>query len=255
MGLLTGINVNTGKPQVVKNTRGKTYNFSKPQQKFIAALHSELTGSKEPFLAAWVAAEVSAGTEKTNRGNYNYLNVGMTDTRDYGTSDPEWKDPVKAGIATGKWAKGEKTNLTYSGSKGAAKSIQNAVKAFPGKSASEQAALMAKSGWASGSYPTIQKLLNTYKDYETPPGLDFGDLGASKVEDAVGSAAKAVTSPLAIVGKFYTLISSLFKSSTWFRIGKVLLGLALVLFAVSKATGMGPTDVIPAGKVAKAVAA
>lgn len=175
----------------------------------------------------------------------------MTDTGDVGASDGVWQDPVKAAKATAKWAKGiSQPGVAYGH---ASSEIVKAIKAMPGRSAAEQGKLIQNSPWASGHYPQLQSLIKRYANYKSDPSIAAGDTVTEAVTDAGKTVVDAATSPFQIAGKFFELFSMLFKSDTWVRIGKVILGFALVMLAVSKLTGVGPTDVIPAGRIAKAV--
>lgn len=87
--------------------------------------------------AAWILQEGGNST-----GDYNRLNVGHTDSGSLAlTTDPRWKDPVKAAELTAEFLKGKFG--------GASEGIQAILPAAKGKSSSEQLKIIAGSGWAT----------------------------------------------------------------------------------------------------------
>jgi hypothetical protein len=131
------------------------------QEKFAARL-AELTGLDPRVVSAWELAEESgsAAQGRESAGNFDWLNIGYTDSANFGTGDSIWGDPIKAAEATAGWIKGQDTIPGYGT---ASSGIQGILKTV-GKSAMEQMMAIANSGWASSHYNNGANLIGTYNE-------------------------------------------------------------------------------------------
>jgi hypothetical protein len=133
-----------------------------PGQEKFAARVAELTGLSPRVIAAWELAEESGsaaqGREAAN--NFDWLNIGYTDSANIGTGDSIWSDPIKAADATAGWIKGQDTVPGY----GTASAGIQAILGSAGKSPQEQMMAIANSGWASSGYNHGQNLIGTYDE-------------------------------------------------------------------------------------------
>jgi cell wall-associated NlpC family hydrolase len=119
------------------------------QQRFLAGA-ARTTGLNPNVLGAWLRNEepkTDQNTDPAGHGRYNFLNVGITDSKPYGAASTYWNTtPEAAGTATGKWLLGQ---LAIPGFGKSAPSIQ-ALRNVAGKSPAEQIRAIQQSGWASG---------------------------------------------------------------------------------------------------------
>lgn len=122
--------------------------LSPNQQTFLSAAAAR-TKLDPNVLGAWLRNEepmTDQNTDPAGHGRYNFLNVGITDSKPYGAASSFWTDPRTAGDATGKWLLGQ---LAIPGFGKSAASIQ-ALGRVAGKSPQEQIRAIQQSGWASG---------------------------------------------------------------------------------------------------------
>jgi hypothetical protein len=131
------------------------------QAKFAGRL-AELTGLNPRVVAAWELAEESGGAAqgRESAGNFDWLNIGYTDSANFGTGDSIWSDPIKAAEATAGWIKGQDTIPGYGRASAGIQAILNSV----GQSPQEQMMAIANSGWASSHYNNGQNLIGTFNE-------------------------------------------------------------------------------------------
>ena len=122
------------------------------QQRFAAQLAAE-TGMDPQVISAWMLAEQSSGaaTAREQAGNHNWLNIGWTDSGQYGTAANVWSDPTAAAHATAGWLKGQDTVDGYGKASPGVQSILTTA----GQPAETQMAALQHSGWASSGYPDL----------------------------------------------------------------------------------------------------
>ena len=131
------------------------------QEKFAGRV-AELTGLDPRVVSAWELAEESgsAAQGREAAGNFDWLNIGYTDSANLGTKDSIWNDPIKAAEATAGWIKGKDTIPGYGTASSGIQAILNTV----GKSPREQMMAIANSGWASSHYGNGANLIATYDE-------------------------------------------------------------------------------------------
>jgi hypothetical protein len=107
-------------------------------------------------ISAWMLAEQSSGaaTSREQAGNHNWLNIGWTDSGQYGTSGSVWSDPVAAAHATAGWLKGEDTVAGYGRASAGVQSILTSA----GQPPELQLTALQRSGWASSGYPDLPRV-------------------------------------------------------------------------------------------------
>ena len=133
-----------------------------PGQEKFAGRVAELTGLDPRVVSAWELAEESgsAAQGREAAGNFDWLNIGYTDSANLGTKDSIWNDPIKAAEATAGWIKGKDTIPGYGTASSGIQAILNTV----GKSPREQMMAIANSGWASSHYGNGANLIATYDE-------------------------------------------------------------------------------------------
>jgi hypothetical protein len=133
-----------------------------PGQEKFAGRVAELTGLDPRVVSAWELAEESGGAAQGREaaGNFDWLNIGYTDSANLGTKDSIWNDPIKAAEATAGWIKGKDTIPGYGTASSGIQGILNTV----GKSPREQMMAIANSGWASSHYGNGANLIATYDE-------------------------------------------------------------------------------------------
>ena len=133
-----------------------------PGQEKFAGRVAELTGLDPRVVSAWELAEESgsAAQGREAAGNFDWLNIGYTDSANLGTKDSIWNDPIKAAEATAGWIKGKDTIPGYGTASSGIQAILNTV----GKGPREQMMAIANSGWASSHYGNGANLIATYDE-------------------------------------------------------------------------------------------
>jgi hypothetical protein len=127
-----------------------------PGQRTFATQLAAQTGLDPGVVSAWMLAEESGGAAQARerQGNFNWLNIGWTDSGRYGTSGSVWSDPVAAATATAGWLKGQDTVAGY----GKASAGVQAILQTAGQPPAAQLAALQHSGWASSGYPDLPGL-------------------------------------------------------------------------------------------------
>jgi hypothetical protein len=127
-----------------------------PGQRAFATQLAAQTGLDPGVVSAWMLAEESGGAAQARerQGNFNWLNIGWTDSGRYGTSGAVWSDPISAANATAGWLKGQDTVAGY----GRASAGIQAVLQTAGRPPATQIAALQHSGWASSGYPDLPGL-------------------------------------------------------------------------------------------------
>ena len=139
-----------------------------PGQEKFAGRVAELTGLDPRVVSAWELAEESgsAAQGREAAGNFDWLNIGYTDSANLGTKDSIWNDPIKAAEATAGWIKGKDTIPGYGTASSGIQAILNTV----GKSPREQMMAIANSGWASSHYGNGANLIAHLRRAVRPEG-------------------------------------------------------------------------------------
>lgn len=122
------------------------------QQAFASQLAAQ-TGLDPGVVSAWMLSEESGGAAQARerQGDFNWLNIGWTDSGRYGTSGAVWSDPISAANATAGWLKGQDTVAGY----GKASPGVQAILQTAGQPPATQIAALQRSGWASSGYPQL----------------------------------------------------------------------------------------------------
>ncbi len=125
------------------------------QQQFASTLSAE-TGLDPQVIGAWLLAEESgeAAQSREAANNNDWLNIGYTDSRTYGSTDSIWSSPTAAAEATAGWLRGQNAIPGY----GAASPGVQAILNTAGQPAPVQIAAIQQSGWASSGYPDLPAL-------------------------------------------------------------------------------------------------
>jgi len=124
-----------------------------PGQRQFATQLAAQTGLDPQVVSAWMLAEESGGAAASReaQGNFNWLNIGWTDSGRYGTNGAVWSDPIAAANATAGWLKGQDTVPGY----GRASPGVQAILQTAGQPPATQIAALQRSGWASSGYPDL----------------------------------------------------------------------------------------------------
>jgi hypothetical protein len=188
----------TGSSGNVSSVAGTTYSDNVdagggykllPSQATMADIVARRTGVDINVIRAQIINEQgdsrsSAAQGRERAKNYNWLNIGWTDSGRTGFSyDDVWSDPVKAGNATADFMQGI-------GKVHGAPSIVNAYKQAKGKSAEEATRLIGLSGWASSQYKTagggpgssLMAIYNKLKKIDQPTGAAASGSDSGTVE-------------------------------------------------------------------------
>jgi hypothetical protein len=220
---------------------------------------SKKTGLDPKVIIAWMRNEQPAeNANPASSGLYNFLNVGVTGSGNYGTGDSIWNSPVTAADATAAWLKGSPTAVPGYGASAAG--IQ-AIERTAGGSPAAQIAAIQHSGWAGAGETALPSLyaqavggisvVGTPTNVIPPDSglttalntLLFGG-GASSPTDIVGSVGgTGATAAANAAGIPTDPIGSAFQNFTkW--IGKaglnaalVIAGLVLLVVAFGRQTG------------------
>ena len=237
-----------------------TLALSSTQADFAGELAKQ-TGLNPLVIAAWIRQEEPAQAENTDpagHGAYNFLNVGATDTGNFGTSGSEWNNPYTAAQATARWLTGQPAGPGYAGGSAGVQTI------IPSKSGGPLAEIKAiqGSGFASSGEPDLPSLyqsalggLNVTGPLVLPPESGVGKAittfflggGASSPTDIIGSTTgtggTAVAKKLgATTDPVGTVLAALPKIGVYLLL--VLLGIGLVFAAVRDAVPSVP-KVVP----------
>ena len=159
----------------------RTMSFSANQQAFISTLARE-TGLNPGVVSAWVAAEEPVGANAGWAGTQNWLNVSITDSGPKAAGNPAWHDPVSAAHLTAQWIKGQADIPGF----GKASAGIQAIARTAGQDPATQLRAIQSSGWASGGYPNLGAVYQTYKGNN--PSLPAGALQGSANSGQSGSA-------------------------------------------------------------------
>lgn len=116
-----------------------------------------------------------------------------------------------------------------------------------GGEAYNRAALQATQGWNE-----LQKAIRSGKSAESVLGTSRTDGSKTPEGGAAPGVAKAA-GDLAKGVDITGFLSALTSPNTWLRVGEAVLGLALVLVGVAKLLGPSVMNVVPAGRIAKAI--
>lgn len=129
-------------------------------QRIFGSRLAEQTGLATPTVGAWLLSEMSSGAARAREqsGIHNWLNIGYTDSGQRGTSNPIWRDPVRAADATARWLRGE---WAVPGFGRAAPGVQ-AILSARGRGVDAQLHALQTSGWASSGYPEIHTLVRQF---------------------------------------------------------------------------------------------
>lgn len=133
-----------------------------PGQEAFAARLAQDSGLDPDVIAAWEYNEDngSAAQQKESDHNYNWLNVGYTDSGQIGTKDPAWyQSPETAADATFGWIsdKWQPTDPS-TGTFGHASSGIHDILQYAGAPAQAQIHAIQSSGWASGGEASMDAL-------------------------------------------------------------------------------------------------
>jgi hypothetical protein len=128
------------------------------QRQFATQLAAQ-TGLDPQVVASWMLAEESGGAAASReaQGDHNWLNIGWTDSRRYGTAGAVWSDPISAANATAGWLKGQDTVAGYGRASAGVQSILTTA----GQPPELQIAALQRSGWASSGYPDLPGVYRT----------------------------------------------------------------------------------------------
>jgi uncharacterized protein YukE len=125
-----------------------------PQLKAFIESMALTTGLSAVVIAAWTIQEGGSATG----GQYNFLNIGNTDSEFYGTKDGIWTDPTEAGKYSGLWLEGKYSLPGF----GTASSGVQSIAGTADESPQDQINAIRNSGWASSGEPLLQGLYDTY---------------------------------------------------------------------------------------------
>lgn len=131
------------------------YSFTPGQKTFIRSLAAK-TGLNPRVIGAWVFSEMNGGAARSREkaGNFNWLNIAYYDSGAGAlTKNRVWGSPESAAQATADFLKGKRF--------GASSGIRSILKSA-GKSADQQIAAIARSGWASSGYEGGSTLRSVY---------------------------------------------------------------------------------------------
>lgn len=157
-------------------------------------------------LGAWLRNEepkIQQNTDPAGHGRYNFLNVGITDSRPYGASSPFWNsNPRAAGVATGKWLLGQ---LSIPGFGKSAASIQR-LRSAAGLTPEQQIRAIQQSGWASGGETAMPGL---YRQITGQGGVaPANPFAAQPAKPASVAGSAPVRAPAAPAAPDYTYLAS-----------------------------------------------
>jgi len=156
------------------------------------------TGLNGNVVAAWLLQE--QGVENANpasSGLYNFLNVGVTGSGNFGTSDSIWNNPLTAADATAGWLMGVKTAVP--GWERSSPLLDfSAIRGNP----QAQITAIQQSGFATSGEPSLPALYQEAAGGITPtgansvvfsPGQSVTGQGVSAVKNAVNSVPNTIT--------------------------------------------------------------
>lgn len=135
--------------------------ISPNQSKFLSGL-AQTTRYDPTVLAAWLRNEepmTNQNTDPAGHGRFNFLNVGITDSKPYGAASSYWNTtPQAAGVATGNWLLGK---LSIPGFGKSSAGIQGLAK-YAGANPQQQIRAIQQSGWASGGETALPGLYQQF---------------------------------------------------------------------------------------------
>lgn len=187
-------------------------NLPPNEARFVAGVAAQ-TGLDPRVVAAWVIAEEGYRNVPVGHNDHNFLNIGNTDTKWYGSS--VWATSDSAISHTAAWIKG-----TYSvpGFGRAAPGIRRIVQTA-GQPADKQIAAIANSGWASSGYNGGADLRRIYNDLR---GIKLPGASAADAVAGVTGTGQADTSGGGL--NLNDLLAPLFQSWT-----KAMVWIALII--------------------------
>lgn len=254
---------------------GNALGLSSNQLAFADALVKQ-TGLNPAVVEAWLAQEQGSETQNpASSGIYNFLNIGVTGSGNYGTGDSAWTNPTTAGKTTGEWLQG----IT-----GAVPGWARSTPILPTNVASlspeDQITAIQHSGWAESGEPALPSLYRQVLNgggatasgtatvdnattssggpiaggAQAVAGVATGAVGAAA--GAVGAAAGAVAGAATGAWDAATAIPNAIKwvFTNWLRIFEFLAGVALLGLGLHQLTtaatgssggGGGGTRLVP----------
>jgi hypothetical protein len=238
------------------------------QQEFIQGFH-RATGMDPGVIATWIVSEVGRNIRyPPGHNDFNYLNIGNTDSQWFSGSFWARKSAYESGVISGAWAAGR---LSVPGYGRADPRIVDIIKSA-GRSASDQIAALINSPWASNHYSSLgghaglmgiynaefaglKPILSRASQFSqvgfnpfdllnrgglggidtdpTPndPGTALGQAGGA-AEDALGAAGDLAGDIGSGVSSIASAIQDLFGMLTdirfWIRLGQAIAGLILL---------------------------
>lgn len=156
-------------------SRTQAASLLQPGQRVFAERFSQRTGLDPGVVAGWLLAEESgpAAAARQQAGNFDWLNIGYTDSATYGASDPAWTDPQQAADRSAEWLAGTWAPRGYGRSSAGVRSILDTA----GQDPAAQVQAIQQSGWASSGYPNLPA------DVAMFGGVDAG--GGTTIVDGV----------------------------------------------------------------------
>lgn len=151
--------------------------LSPQQQQFVSAF-AKTTGLSPQVAGAWVRNEepkLATNTDPAGHGAYNFLNIGITGSKNYGNTLPQWSDPTQAGTFAGKWATGQASIPGFGTS---SKGIQSIFQTR-GQSAQSQINAIQNSGWAAGGETALPSLYQQFSGVSLPAATQQTNLAKS----------------------------------------------------------------------------
>lgn len=140
--------------------------LSPQQQQFVTAF-SQTTGLDPSVAGAWVRNEeplLNQNTDPANHGRYNFLNIGITGSKNYGNTMSQWNNPTQAGQFAGRWATGQAAVPGFGTS---SSGIQNIFKT-KGMTPAQQIKAIQTSGWAAGGETALPGLYQQFSGVQMP---------------------------------------------------------------------------------------
>lgn len=151
-------------------------------QRAFGSEFARLTGLDYRLVGAQLLNEMngSAAAQREANRDYNWLNIGWTDSGQRGTGNTVWRDPISAARASARWVAGE---WEVPGFGRAAPGII-AWGRTAGKPLDAQIRALQTSGWASSGYPDLPQLVRDYSGKfgltrKPGPGVSQGNGGVS----------------------------------------------------------------------------
>lgn len=146
---------------------GNVNSLLSPQQQTFVSNFAKVTNLDPNVVGAWVRNEEpnqATNTDPVGHGKYNFLNIGITGSKNYGNTASYWNDPGQAGTAAGKWALGQ---LAIPGFGHSSSGIQGIFKSA-GQTPQQQIAAIQGSGWAAGGEKALASLYSQFSGVKIP---------------------------------------------------------------------------------------